>query len=48
MPVFFFNRLHKSALLTIEHIDGLVQDCSKPIANALELLQFCIKPSIYK
>ena len=22
-------------------IDGLLQDCSKSIANALELLQFC-------
>ena len=28
-------------------IDGLVQDCSNSIANALELLQSCIKPSIY-
>ena len=27
-------------------IDGLVQDCSNSIANALELLQFCTKPSI--
>ena len=26
--------------------DGLVQDCSNSIANALELLQYCIKPSI--
>ena len=26
------------------HIDGLVQDCSNSIANALELLQFCTKP----
>ena len=29
------------------NIDGLVQDCSNSTANALELLQFCIKPSIY-
>ena len=28
-------------------IDGLVQDCSKSIANALELPQSCAKPSIY-
>ena len=28
-------------------IDGLVQDCSNSIANALELLQSCTKPSIY-
>ena len=27
-------------------IDSLVQDCSNSIANALELLQFCTKPSI--
>ena len=29
------------------HIDGLVQDCSISIANALELLQSCTKPSIW-
>ena len=29
----------------IWHIDGLVQDCSISIANALELLQSCAKPS---
>ena len=28
-------------------IDGLVQDCSNSIANALELLQSCTKPSKY-
>ena len=28
------------------HIDGLVQDCSNSIANSLELLQSCTKPSI--
>ena len=28
------------------HIDGLVQDCSNSIANALALLQSCTKPSI--
>ena len=26
------------------YIDGLVQDCSKSIANALEFLQSCTKP----
>ena len=31
---------------TSDHIDGLAQDCSNSIANALELLQFCAKPSI--
>ena len=30
-----------------KHIDGLVQDCSNSIANALELLQSCTKPSIH-
>ena len=30
----------------ILHIDGLVQDCSNSIANALELLQSYTKPSI--
>ena len=27
------------------HTDDLVQDCSNSIANALELLQSCAKPS---
>ena len=30
----------------ISHIDGLVQDGSNSIADVLELLQFCSKPSI--
>ena len=30
-----------------DHIEGLVQDCSNSIANALELQQSCTKPSIY-
>ena len=29
-------------------IDGLVQDCSNSIANALELLQSYTKPLIYR
>ena len=32
---------------TLSNIDGLVQDCSNSIANALELLQSCTKPSMY-
>ena len=32
---------------TLSNIDYLVQDYSNPIANALELLQSCTKPSIY-
>ena len=31
---------------SIYHIDGLVQDCSNTIANALELLQSRAKPLI--
>ena len=27
-------------------VDGLAQDCSNSIANALELLQSCTKPSM--
>ena len=34
-------------VFTCVHIDGLVQDCSNSIANALELLQSCTKPPIY-
>ena len=30
-----------------EHIDGLMQDCSNSIADAMELLQSCTKPLIY-
>ena len=29
-------------------IDGLMQDCSISTANALEILQSCTKPSIYR
>ena len=29
------------------HIEGLAQDCSNSIANALELLQSCTKPSLW-
>ena len=28
------------------HVDGLAQDCSNTSASAMELLQFCVKPSI--
>ena len=28
-------------------MDGFLQDCNNFIANTLELLQSCIKPSIY-
>ena len=32
-------------VLSINDMDGLVQDCSNSIANTLELLQSCTKPS---
>ena len=38
-PVEYVHQVHV-------HIDGLAQDCSNSIANALELLQSCAKPSI--
>ena len=36
-----------SEIRQVTNIDGLVQDCSNSIANALELLQSCTKPSNY-
>ena len=30
------------------HFDGLVQDCSISIANAMEILQYCTKPSNWR
>ena len=37
---------HTVYIMTVSiYIDGLVQDCSSSIANALELLQSCTKPS---
>ena len=42
------NKIGSSTgLILYAHIDGLVQDCSNSIANALELLQSCIKSSMY-
>ena len=38
---------HFVILYSIKYIDGIVQDCSNSIANALELLQSYTKPSIY-
>ena len=47
-----YSRLNRVELrhrhhFVVPHIDGLVQDCSIAIANALEILQSCSKPSIY-
>ena len=36
------------SLEQIVHVDGLAQDCSNPIANALELLQSSAKPTMYR
>ena len=41
------SRYHHHHHLLTHNIDGLAQDCSNSIANALELLQSCTKPSIY-
>ena len=35
-----------SVVWLYNHIDGTVQDCSISIANAMEILQSCTKPSI--
>ena len=36
----------KNIFVSNADIDGLVQNCSNSIADALELLQSCTKPSI--
>ena len=45
----FASMLHNYVIIStsygLKHIDDLVQDCSNTIANALELLQSCTKPS---
>ena len=38
---------HPAGHFELYHLDGLVQNCSNSIANALELLQSCTKPSIW-
>ena len=39
---------NKYAVLTRRHnVDGVVQDCSNYITNALELLQSCTEPSMF-
>ena len=35
-----------SCYVSYDYIDGLVEDCNISIANALEILQSCTKPSI--
>ena len=44
------SSVNSALLLEVEikyFLSGLVQDCSNPIANALELLQSCTKPFIW-
>ena len=36
-----------SVYVYVTNLDGLVQYCSNSIANALEILECCIKPAIY-
>ena len=43
LPTFFRN----FTFFNIEYIDGLVQNCSLSIANALDILHSCTKPSIF-
>ena len=38
--------LFYAGMFNSRHIDGLVQDCSNSIANALELLKSWTKPSL--
>ena len=40
------NALLSVTLLITCYVDGLVQDCSISIANAVEILQCCTKPSM--
>ena len=44
---FSFARLQNSVFFSTNYIDGIVQDCSISIANSLEILQSCTKPTIY-
>ena len=43
----FPGSMYSSSQLVKNDIDGLVQDCSISIVNALEIPQSCAKPSIY-
>ena len=42
-----FPQFHYTDSTLLIYIDGLVQDCINSIANILELLQPCTKPSVY-
>ena len=48
MPIVWKVRVHRYKYAVIYvHIDGLVQGCSNSIADAMELLHSCTKPSKY-
>ena len=42
-----YSQNDEEPFVTVNHIDGWVQDCSLSIANAPEILQSCTKSSIY-
>ena len=44
--IFFDCMQYKHLELLTPHIDGLVQNYNIPIANALEILQYCTRPLI--
>ena len=46
LPISFKMLPVNNVRVATASFDGLVQDCSNSIANALELLQSCTKPSI--
>ena len=46
VTVMHFRTIWSLLALYHNYIDGLAQDCSNSIANALELLKSCTKPSI--
>ena len=45
MKVVILQKGKNVSIVPEDHIDGFVQDCSISIANALEILQSCTKPS---
>ena len=51
MVMFFFYFVQilyfVSSLQEQHYLDGLLQDCSITIADALEILQSCTEPSVY-
>ena len=42
----FHDELTVKPMVECYYVNGLLQDCSNSIANALELLQSCTKPSL--